>query len=88
MYYVYALSSQYRDRLYVGLTSDLSRRINEYNSGKVKSTKYYAPWLLFHTEEYLTRPEARNREKRLKTSFGKKYLKEVLNRQRPCSSAG
>jgi len=82
MYYVYALFAESYDRLYVGLTSDINRRIAEHNSGRVKSTKRYLPWMLFYTEEYAARIKAREQEKRLKTSFGRKYLKEVLSKLR------
>jgi putative endonuclease len=81
MYYVYALYSKVCDRIYIGFTLDINRRINEHNSGKVKSTKHYLPWALFHKEEYLTRFGARSREKRLKTSFGRKYLRDILHKQ-------
>ena len=87
IYYVYAIFSGLHDRIYVGLTSDLKSRVKEHNSGRVKSTKHYVPWKLIHSEEYSTRVKARNREKRLKTSFGKKYLREVLLKC-PCSSVG
>ncbi|MBU0881784.1 MAG: GIY-YIG nuclease family protein [Candidatus Omnitrophica bacterium] len=88
MYYIYAIFSETHNRIYIGLASDVNVRIEEHNSGRVKSTKHYMPWALFHMEEYPTRLKARNREKRLKTSFGRKYLKEILNHNRPCSSAG
>jgi putative endonuclease len=85
MYYVYSLFSRNNSRIYVGLTADMKNRLKEHNHGKVKSTKAYVPWVLFHSEKYPTRIEARKREKRLKTSFGKAYLKDLLNKIRPYS---
>jgi putative endonuclease len=82
MYFVYALFSEKHDRLYIGMTSDIKHRVAEHNSGKEKSTKHYAPWVLFHSEEYSSRSEARGREKRLKTSFGRNYLREILSNTR------
>jgi putative endonuclease len=75
MYIVYALQSLKDERIYVGLTSNLEQRLNYYNSGKVFSTQGYRPWKLFFTEEYKTRIEARNREKQLKSGYGKEFLK-------------
>ena len=75
MYTVYAIQSQKDGRIYVGLTANLEQRINEHNKGRVDSTKGYRPWKLFYTEDYKTRPEARIREKQLKSGYGKEFLK-------------
>jgi len=82
MYYVYALFSEDHDRIYIGFTAKVGRRVGEHNSGEVKSTKHYLPWILFYVEEFPTRFLARSREKRLKTSFGRKYLREILIKKR------
>jgi putative endonuclease len=74
MFYVYALKSTRFNRVYVGLTSNLNSRIKEHNSGKTKSTKFYAPWTLFYHEELDSRSAARIREKQLKSGSGKEYL--------------
>lgn len=87
MYYVYSIVSGKDGRIYVGMTSSVDKRVEEHNSGKTKSTKYYRPWTLFYCESFETRAEARAREKRLKSSFGKKLLKDKLM-DCPCSSAG
>jgi putative endonuclease len=79
MFYVYALLSKKFDRIYIGLTQDVRERIKEHNSSRVKSTKQYVPWELFHYEKFDTRLKARNREKRLKTSSGRKLLKGILS---------
>ena len=61
--------------MYVGMTSDLEKRISEHNSGKVKSTKAYRPWKLLHIEKFEDRKLAREREKYLKSGYGKSWLK-------------
>ena len=78
MYYVYALISKDRNRIYVGLTKNIEVRIIEHNSGKTKSTKGYRPWSLFYFEEKNTRLDARAREKELKSGVGKEFLKRIL----------
>ena len=78
MYYVYALVSNKRKRIYVGLTGDLKSRIREHNLGKTKSTKYYKPWTLLYFEKLNTRVAARNREKKLKSGYGKEFLKNLV----------
>jgi len=65
MYYVYALSSTTRNYIYVGLTDNIQRRINQHNAGKSKTTKPYRPFVLIYSETFETRLEARAREKYL-----------------------
>lgn len=77
MYFVYAIKSQKDGRIYVGLSSDISRRISEHNSGYVFSTKGFRPWKLIYKEEVINRKEAREREKYLKSGCGKEFLKSI-----------
>jgi putative endonuclease len=75
MFYVYVIRSEIDGRFYVGMCSDLERRIREHNVGKTFSTKAYRPWELFFFEKYLTRVQARSREKFLKGGSGKEFIK-------------
>lgn len=78
MVYVYILKSIGVDRFYVGLSSDLSRRLKEHNSKQVKSTKPYAPYNLIYTKSFDTLSEARDYEKYLKVhSNREKILKDL-----------
>lgn len=77
MYFAYAIRSTIRNYLYVGLTSDVFRRLNEHNSGKLKTTKPYRPFTLVYKKEFETRAEARVEEKRLKSGSGKEFLKSL-----------
>ncbi|MCG2463012.1 GIY-YIG nuclease family protein, partial [Flavobacteriaceae bacterium F89] len=70
MYYVYVLYSPSHDRTYIGMTVDYGVRLREHNSGRTKSTKAFIPWIVVHLEAYVTREEARNREKYLKSAAG------------------
>ncbi|TAI46996.1 GIY-YIG nuclease family protein [Flagellimonas allohymeniacidonis] len=78
-FYAYALSSLKRNYIYVGITSDVRRRLNEHNSGKNKTTKPYRPFVLIFEKEFETRLEARNYEKKLKSGSGKEFLKSLVN---------
>ena len=75
MFFVYILSSRKRKYIYVGLTSNLNERIKRHNAGHEKTTSPYSPFEIILTEKYFTRPEARKREKQLKSGYGKEWLK-------------
>ncbi|RDY60892.1 GIY-YIG nuclease family protein [Flagellimonas nanhaiensis] len=75
MFYVYVLYSQKSNRYYVGLTTNIKRRLNEHNNGKNASTKAFLPWKVIYNESFDTRLEARRREKYLKTAAGRKWRK-------------
>ena len=78
MVYVYVIQSEPSGRRYVGIAQDLSRRLKEHNGGQVNSTKAYAPWKLVYQETFTSHAEARLREKYLKSSAGRRYLKKIL----------
>ncbi len=83
MYYVYVLRSEKDSNLYTGFTSDLKRRFQEHNSGEVASTKHRTPLQLIYYEASRNRSDALRREKYLKTSYGKRYLKHRLKSDSP-----
>ena len=76
-YFIYALVSEIDQRIYVGFTVDVNRRLREHNSGQTTSTKGYRPWSLLYTECVVGRNDARKREKYLKSGIGKEFLKSV-----------
>ena len=75
MIYVYAIKSEERNYIYVGMTNNIQRRLAEHNNGENKSTKAYKPFTLIYSETYASRKEARIREKYLKSGVGKQFLK-------------
>ena|SRR5437868_12610371 len=61
MFTVYAIKSINRNYIYVGLTDKLDRRLHQHQSGQSKTTSPYKPFILFHTEAFETRIEARKK---------------------------
>lgn len=82
MFFVYVLYSVNFDRNYVGITKDVETRLEQHNKGLNQSTKAFVPWLVVHTEEYVTRVESRNREKYLKSAAGRRWRKINIIRPR------
>jgi putative endonuclease len=78
MFYVYVLVSKKDNGFYIGCTKDLKIRIKEHNAGHVKSTKNRLPVELIYYEASLNQGDAFNREKYLKTTYGRRYLKNRL----------
>ena len=70
MYFIYILKSLKDGNHYVGLTSNLKKRLEYHNAGRVTSTKGRVPFVMVYNEEYGTRQEAREREKYLKSYKG------------------
>ena len=78
MIHVYVLYSQIHDRIYIGMTNNLDRRLKEHNRGNNQSTKAYLPWIKIITEEYENRLDARKREKYLKSYRGRVFIRKIL----------
>ena len=78
MYYVYILLSEKDDRFYTGFTNDLKRRVAEHNAGRSRSTLHRRPLKLVYYEACLNQEDAIHREKYLKTTFGKQYLRNRM----------
>jgi len=78
MYYVYVLLSLKDNKFYIGLTSDLKRRLKEHNSGNNTSTKSRLPFKLIYYEAHLSKADAMRRERYFKTTKGKSTLKQML----------
>jgi putative endonuclease len=76
VYFVYILRSEKDGKRYIGMTSNIERRLSEHNTGRVKSTKNRQPLVLVKLEQYETKVEAEKREKFLKTGSGRNWMKE------------
>ena len=77
--YLYILKSLDNNRFYTGSTNNLSRRIQEHNSGKSKYTRLTRPLKLVHYEEFKNLNEAKQRELYFKTGKGREDLKKILD---------
>ncbi len=82
-YYVYILASKRNGTLYIGVTSDLKKRVYEHKSGKVESfTKKYKIDKLVYFEETQDIESAIIREKKLK-DWKRKWKLELIEKTNP-----
>ena len=75
MIYIYVLRSTSDGHLYTGCTSNLRSRFALHNAGKVPSTRDRRPLDLIYYEACLNKEDAFRREKYLKTTYGKRYIR-------------
>jgi len=82
-YYVYILASQRNGTLYVGVTNDLIRRVQEHREGLVPGfTKRYGVKLLVYFEAHQEITEAILREKRIKR-WQRNWKLQLIEGQNP-----
>ncbi len=77
-YFVYVLFCENDKNLYVGCTSDLSKRINRHQEGLVPATKLRRPIRLIYSESFFDKSDAFNRERFLKSLWGSRLKKKIL----------
>ena len=83
MYYVYIVTGKSNSALYIGVTSDLSRRIYEHKSEAIDGfSKRYHLHKLVYFEEYSEINQAILREKQLKAWKREKKI-ELIKKQNP-----
>ena len=78
MCYVYVLQSEKDGKFYTGFTRGLKKRIDEHNSGVSKATSQRMPLKLVYYEFCLNHKDAMKRERYLKTTWGKRYIKNRI----------
>ncbi len=77
----YVLYSKKYQKIYIGYTSNLIVRFKSHNCLSKKGfTTKFRPWIIIHVEFFNSKSLAMSREKELKSSKGRFYIKEeILN---------
>ncbi len=78
MFTVYIIHSEVLDRFYIGYTNNLERRLYEHNRIKGKYTDTGIPWQLVFSESFVTKKEAMNREKFIKSKKSKSFIVALI----------
>ncbi len=79
MYYVYVLKSKKDEKMYTGCTNNLKKRVKMHNAGNVKSTSNRGRFEVIFYEAFLNEIDAFQREKWLKTGWGRNHLNKILS---------
>jgi putative endonuclease len=83
MFTVYVLHSEKYDKIYIGYTSNIEQRFISHNKLSKKGwTIRFRPWKIIHTELYESKQEALKREKQLKSSRGRHWIRTVILQQK------
>jgi putative endonuclease len=78
MYYVYIIYSEKLNKKYIGFSTNLNKRIKEYNLGKSNFTSKGIPWKLIYYELFKSEKDARGEEIFLKSGKGGEKVKFLL----------
>jgi putative endonuclease len=80
MWIVYALYNLEKEKIYIGQTANIERRLIEHNQkrGNHFTANIKGDWKLIYKEEINTRREALIREKQLKSYRGREFIKKLI----------
>jgi len=79
MFSVYVLHSPSHNKIYIGYTSDIDKRLLSHNSLATKGyTIKFRPWVLIYSETFSSKSEAMKREKQLKSARGRQFIHSLI----------
>jgi putative endonuclease len=76
--FLYILESARNQKLYIGHTGDLERRLREHNETGRGWTRMYRPWTLIYSKEFPSRAQAMHEERFLKSLKSPKKVKTYI----------
>ena len=92
MFFTYVIENIDSEKIYIGQTVDLQKRLDRHNQKLVTRSGSYTKknstqngWSFIYVEAYKTRQEVRLREKQLKSADGREFIKQF---RRASSSVG
>ncbi len=87
MYYVYVVESESSNKIYIGSTNNLERRIIEHNDIRQNKShftrKNAGPWIVVYKEKLNDKRSALKRERELKSFRGRESIKNIISISRP-----
>ncbi len=77
-YLVYILFSSYKNRYYIGYTSNLEERITRHNQKSKGFTGNVNDWKVLYTENYTSKETANKRELQIKSWKSRIKIEELI----------
>ena len=80
MWFVYAIYNRTNNKIYIGETGSIKKRLIEHNKkrGNHFTSKFDGDWELIYKEEVVDRKRALTREKQLKSFRGREFIKKLI----------
>ena len=78
-YFVYVIQSQKDGGYYVGSSHDPRLRLEHHNDGWTRSTKGRGPWKIVLIEEYESKSQALQRERKIKRMKSREYIRRLID---------
>jgi len=79
MFTIYVLYSPGNDKIYIGYTSNLIARFHAHNELDDKGwSRKFRPWMVVYTEVFEHKHDAVIREKQLKSSRGRAFIRDSV----------
>jgi len=85
MFHTYAIYNEKHDKIYIGQTEDIKRRLewhNNHKHSKCYTSRFSGKWRVFYSEQFEKRSNAIRREKQLKSCRGREFLKKHIKNPR------
>lgn len=86
-FFIYAIKNDTNGKIYIGQTEDIEKRIARHNNKVLNKKSSYTfkntnsgEWRLIYSEKFSTRKEAMEREKQLKSSRGRSFIKSIIEK--------
>jgi len=87
LFFVYVIKNDSNGKIYIGQTDNIDKRIARHNNKFLNKKSSYTfknadsgVWKLIYSEKFPTRKEAVIREKQLKSSRGRSFIKSIIER--------
>jgi putative endonuclease len=82
VYHVYVIYNRQHQKVYIGQTVDLNKRLKEHNDitndKHVYTKRFGSGWELIYSEPFSSRTEALKREKQLESYQGRLFVKRFI----------
>ncbi|MEK7653120.1 MAG: GIY-YIG nuclease family protein [Patescibacteria group bacterium] len=84
IYTTYVIKNKSSNKTYIGYTNNINNRIKRHNGELPNKKSSFTSrnkglWILVYKEEFSEREDAIQREKQLKTSRGREFIKNIIN---------